>query len=72
MLNRITNVWVKYIKPCFYKQVATCHLTLGERGEDGFAPLFRDGEVTNVRLYLWGIEDFERLQKIATELQKNK
>ena len=72
MLNRIKTAWIKYIKPCFCKADVTCRFSVGQRGEDGFAPLLKDGQETNVRLMIWDREEVEELQRIAAELQNGR
>lgn len=44
-------------------------LTFGERGEDGFAPVYNNGKQT-CRVYLWTEEQINELERIKDELRK--
>ena len=44
-------------------------LTFGERGEDGFAPVYLDGKQT-CRVYLWTKEQINEIERIKDELRK--
>ena len=45
-------------------------ITLGERNEDGTAPVFINGEKTKVVMTVWGDEDLNNCQRIAKRLRK--
>lgn len=44
--------------------------SIGEMGEDRFAPVLKDGKETNCRIYLWDAEDVKRLQAIGDEIHR--
>jgi hypothetical protein len=44
--------------------------SIGEMGEDRFAPVLKDGKETNCRIYLWDAEDVKRLQSIGDEIHR--
>ena len=43
-------------------------ITCGERGEDGFAHVYINGEKTNTRMPLFAKERIDRLQKIGEDI----
>ncbi len=46
--------------------------SFGEKQADGFAPVLKDGKVTNCRMYLWDREEVEMLSALARKIQNKK
>jgi hypothetical protein len=44
-------------------------ITFGERGEDGFAPVYNNGKQT-CRVYLWTEGQINEIERIKDELRK--
>lgn len=56
------------LKIFFRKATVNINFVLGERGSDGYAFVFQNGQKTNTRSYIWDADQFQRLQKIGERL----
>jgi hypothetical protein len=62
--------FIQTIKGFFVKPDVSGSFSFGERGEDGFAPVMKDGVKTNCRIYLWDAEDVKILRAIGDEIHR--
>lgn len=58
------------LKRLFCKTDVSGSFSIGEMGEDRFAPVLKDGKETNCRIYLWDAEDVKRLQATGDEIHR--
>jgi len=58
------------LKRLFCKTNVIGSLSIGEMGEDRFAPVLKDGKETNCRIYLWDAEYVKRLQAFGDKLNR--
>ncbi len=67
--------WIKKLlglkneKQCTISDVSH-DFTIGERDEEGFCDVYKDGEKTNVRILTFTSEQVERLQRILDRIYR--